>query len=459
VRIWDYPHVTGGPVVLRAHADSLTGLDLDPADPAKILTASLDGTARIWSGTRPHELRGHGYDELRSARWSTDGRFVVTASNDMTARVWDAATGEKVAVLGSLRPDSASQASDPLRGGVVSPDRTTMVVADGNAARIERVGSPGGDARKLTGHTQPITSAAFRGDGLKVVTADAGGNVRVWDAASGSCEAVLPTRAGPISAVTFSPAGNRVAAAAADGTARLWDTSSWQELRALEHAEPLAGVAFDAAGDRVVTVTAQGRVTTWEVSDPNSGNWKSVEAPQSVAAPAGHRKRVYTASFSPDGTRILTGSADETARIWAWSRGSASCEFVLRGHHGGVRTAAYDRTGATVLTVGDADLDARLWNAADGRLLHVLAGHDGPLTSASFDAEGTHVLTASRDGTARVWNVAGEQFGSDEADLSHGHDGRERRDLPFVLHGIDQEMVCPEICVTSPSWLLGWRGC
>ncbi len=63
------------------------------ADGSRIVTASRDGTARVWDAATSREigaLRGHDGHVVFS-RFSSDGTRIVTASQDGTARVWDAA--------------------------------------------------------------------------------------------------------------------------------------------------------------------------------------------------------------------------------------------------------------------------------------------------------------------------------------------------------------------------------
>jgi WD40 repeat protein len=55
-----------------------------------VVTASIDGTARVWraDGTdTPVVLKGH-TEAVWQAAYSPDGQFIVTASDDGTARVW-----------------------------------------------------------------------------------------------------------------------------------------------------------------------------------------------------------------------------------------------------------------------------------------------------------------------------------------------------------------------------------
>ena len=71
-------------------------------DGARVLTASEDGTARLWdaaTGAETAVLRGHEERRCVSAVFSPDGARVLTASDDGTARLWDAATGAETAVL------------------------------------------------------------------------------------------------------------------------------------------------------------------------------------------------------------------------------------------------------------------------------------------------------------------------------------------------------------------------
>ena len=82
--------------------------------------------------------------------------------------------------------------------------------------------------------------------------------------------------------------------------------------------------------------------------------------------------RVRTAAFSPDGRRIVTASADQTARIW--DADTAKQLDVLSGHGDGVWSAAFSPDGRRIVTAS-FDQTARIWDADTAKQLAVLSGH------------------------------------------------------------------------------------
>jgi WD40 repeat protein len=66
---------------------------------------------------------------------------------------------------------------------------------------------------------------------------------------------------------------------------------------------------------------------------------------------------VLSAAFSPDGTRVVTASEDNTARVWDAATGKL---LTLLQHQGGVLSAAFSPDGTRVVTAS-ADNSARAW--------------------------------------------------------------------------------------------------
>ena len=87
--------------------------------------------------------------------------------------------------------------------------------------------------------------------------------------------------------------------------------------------------------------------------------------------------RVYGAAFSPDGKRIVTASADLTARIWDAASGKPISDH-LRGHMDWVNSAAFSPDGERVVTASN-DFTARIWDIfPDAQVLASRARADVP---------------------------------------------------------------------------------
>jgi WD40 repeat protein len=121
-----------------------------------------------------------------------------------------------------------------------------------------------------------------------------------------------------------------------------------------------------------------------------------------IAVLRGHEGFVNSAAFSPDGTRIVTASFDNTARLWDGTTGKEIA--VLRGHEGFVNSAAFSPDGPHIVTVS-ADKTVRLWDGETGKEITVLRGHESDVYSAAFSPDGTRIVTASWDKTARLWDA------------------------------------------------------
>ena len=114
----------------------------------------------------------------------------------------------------------------------------------------------------------------------------------------------------------------------------------------------------------------------------------------------GHTDGVESASFSPDGTRIVSASWDNTVRIWDAQTGRELQK--LEGHTNSVESASFSPDGTRIVSAS-GDKTVRIWDAQTGRELQKLEGHTDCVYSASFSPDGTRIVSASRDNTVRIW--------------------------------------------------------
>ena len=120
----------------------------------------------------------------------------------------------------------------------------------------------------------------------------------------------------------------------------------------------------------------------------------------------GHTGPVTSVSFSPDGTRIVTGSGDKTAKVWDARTGTALLE--LKGHTGAVTSVSFSPDGTRIVT-GSEDGTAKVWDARTGTPLLELKGHTG--------AGDERVVQPGRHADRhRQWGQDGEGVGRADGD-------------------------------------------
>ncbi len=179
------------------------------------------------------------------------------------------------------------------------------------------------------------------------------------------------------------------------------------------HDDQVFDASFSPDGSTLVTASNDATARVWRRND--DGTWASEML-------AGHEGPVVSAAFSPDGSRIVTASDDTTARVWREIRDGVWSPVALQGHEDAVLFAAFSPDGSSIVTASD-DGTARVWREdAGGAWSSVaLAGHEAGVLFAAFSPQGNRIVTASDDSTARVWSQ--DQTGQWSSIALAGHEG------------------------------------
>lgn len=117
----------------------------------------------------------------------------------------------------------------------------------------------------------------------------------------------------------------------------------------------------------------------------------------------GHEGGVTSIAFSPDGTRLASGSWDKTVRIWRTDIGL--CEQVLEGHTRGVMRVAFSPSGTQIVS-GSMDGTVRIWRIDEGGLYKcekVLEDFGSTVVSVDLSSDGAQFIVGHRDGTVQIW--------------------------------------------------------
>jgi len=146
------------------------------------------------------------------------------------------------------------------------------------------------------------------------------------------------------------------------------------------HSGPVTSVAID--GDRIVSGSNDETIKIWNTI-------KTLE---------GHSG--WVRSVAIDGDRIVSGSMDNTIKIWDINTGG--CIQTLVGHSGFVMSVAIDKKR---IVSGSLDNTVKIWNT-EGECIQTLEGHSGCVYSVAID--GDRIVSGSDDKTIKIWNTEGE---------------------------------------------------
>jgi len=296
--------------------------------------------------------------EISSLAASADGRLVAVGAGRSGTSVWDLAGRAELARFsgGFGRAQLAFSPVAPLlalshleRPQAGGPPRSWVGLW--NAAAAQWVRDLPLDA--------PCQGLAFSGDGTKLLTLSAGGELILWEAASGQ-ELGRVHSAG---AGGFGPFGSAFAAT--------------RELG-------LAAVTV-ARGGWVRAIQVSSGETAWEVQTGD--------------------EEARAMQFSPDGRVLAVGGGIGEADIRLLDAATGRELNRLTGHGSWISSLVFVADGATLLSAS-ADQTIRQWDVASGRLLGTLRGHRLEVWSLALLADQATIVSGSKDGMVKVWNRA-----------------------------------------------------
>jgi serine/threonine protein kinase/WD40 repeat protein len=369
VPIWD-AHGVEPRALLTGHTDAVHWLDWSPHSSA-LVTGSDDGTAKVWG------ITDHGASELMTlaaedgvisgVAFSGDGTQVMTGSETSAVKIWDVGSSGDAEWANVHDPGDvmfARGGSELITSSVVDGTVTALDIDTGQQRSIgsvrpyrdvpdvEHVLSPDGSSvairyghpfsQKLsvrdvaTGHElfaidDNVGGVDWSPSGEYLAVASRG-SVTIYDRSGHEVVSLPGGGAG-----RFGPHG-LIATYGLNKPIEVWDWRREELIATLPTS--VEQVAFDPSGERIATEDLE----IWDVASEKLSLRLSYSPPNATVA------------FSPDGTRLAVGSADE---VRVFDAGSGAELLVLRGHRGSVDKVVFSPDGS--MLASSADDGTRVW--------------------------------------------------------------------------------------------------
>jgi WD40 repeat protein len=334
IRVWN--GAVGQPIStpMRGHEGPVTSVAISPRGD-RIASAGADRTLVLWDSETGKQigepLRGH-TGVVTSVAFGPNGDVVASGSADGTIRLWRTDSGALIATL---------HAGQPVYSVAFSPhgDRLASAGGDGTVNLWDVQSSKSTPLqRKDSG---AVLAVAFSPGGDWLASGGVDGKLRFWRVDTGQLLWERDTltelsekarmrlglasgRPSVITSVAFSPNGKRIASGSAcwqpdnvnaGGLIQRWDAPSGRP--AGEPMHPPVGAAISVAFSPSLDGEANNRIASGD-SDYYVRLWDadSPDGRQFGGPLRGHQNGVVSVGFTPDGSRIVSGSVDGTVRIW-----------------------------------------------------------------------------------------------------------------------------------------------
>lgn len=397
--------------VLKGHTGQVNAVDAS-ADGRWIVTAGEDKSAQVFAAWRAETADrrrvpglgasrvGFGHaGPVRQLAMNGGGNRLVTASDDGTARVWDLVSPGRLKTVGLL----GDHPGRVRAVAITNKARFAATGADGGELRLWNLeaADPGQGHLKLKGHTKDIRGLAFTNKYL--VSASTDGTARLWDM----------TTPDPNEGEVVLQHGDEVVGLAVSGNGRwlltatgteikgvLWDLSAENpaagNVTLKGHSDALTTVALGPSGRWAATGSRDYRVHLWDLSREKPKKTKLRK----------HDGEISALSFSPDGGWLGTADGGGAVIVWDLQSKHPDEDFErLPGPTSGIYSLSWTADGRW-LVAGSGDRAVYMWRVERGgeqAAPVVLEGHEGVVSGVAVARDASFVVSAGFDGTARLW--------------------------------------------------------
>jgi eukaryotic-like serine/threonine-protein kinase len=262
--------------------------------------------------------------------------------------------------------------------------------------------------KRWQAHAGPIDYLTFypkNNNWLGTVSGD-DGILKLWDILQEQALFSTNVGRGAFADFAFSPGGRFLATRAVDAPwINLWTvhagSSGTTPTLTLRTNLPFLGPAGFSPDEQILVLCNNGMDNNVALYDLVDGTLTSF--------PGVHADFIGCAAFSPDGSTLATGGADERLILWDVRRQTNL--WIQRSDFIAVTSVAFTPDGRSLFASG-YDQNIRSWDVEDPRQSKAWPGHSAGVNRLAIAPDGRSLASASEDGTARIWRLSTPDFAS-----------------------------------------------
>jgi WD40 repeat protein len=385
-------HRDGPPVTVPSPQGESRLYDIDLAPAGDRFLALGRKSVAVWTvNPLKEQFIVHGADRVR---FSPDGTLIYGRDSTHGVAAWNAETGEKTTTFAS----KDTSRTWPL----MSPDSAYLAAGGQDPASVRLWSASDGKLlATLGGFAEPVYNFSFSSDSKWLLVAARDGYVKVWPVPAANYFTAYKVGDAGAMCAAMSPDGSRVAAGASDGTIRMWDRGRPYPPQSslIGHGDSVRGIRFSPDNKRLFTTSNDRTMRVWDVTYRSIVKFKQ---PMDEGD-------FYLADLSADARRAVVVRHLQAPNVPLLLDASGLGEALpLADHKRGVSLATFSPDGSLLVTSDDSGT-VLLRNGSDGAIRAKLEGHTHGATAAAFDPDGKHLYTADRV-SLRKWDIEAGQL-------------------------------------------------